>query len=163
MDASVTRRRGGSPDCLFGIKTIWTKQSCDPSHTSGPARRSKKQRLRRRSGRSTSVNDGSFPPRRRSISSSTAFAGKRAYQRCAAAKASPPICTTVGPRTSWRPERRLQGDTARKSTMHEVIELRKENLRLKAATDELLLEIRTLKKVSWDPNRRKRIHETLGG
>ena len=43
-------------------------------------------------------------------------------------------------------KKRLLGDTEREATSHEVLELRKENLQLKTATAELLLENRSLKK-----------------
>jgi transposase len=43
-------------------------------------------------------------------------------------------------------KRRLQGDTKREATSHEVTDLRKENLHLKQAVADLLLKNRVLKK-----------------
>ena len=65
----------------------------------------------------------------------------------AAAKASPPRCTTAGVQGVPRGRQgRLAGDTARAATSGEVKDLRRETAALKEVVAELTLENRLLKK-----------------
>ena len=74
------------------------------------------------------------------------FEVKKALLNCAVVKALTLMCTTGGPKTSWKPVKRDWQDITREANSDEVKALKAETAALKETLGEMVMDNRLLKK-----------------
>jgi hypothetical protein len=74
------------------------------------------------------------------------FEVKKALLNCAVVKALTLMCTTDGPKTSWKPVKRDWQDITREANSDEVKALKAETAALKETLGEMVMDNRLLKK-----------------